>query len=109
MTTTTKQAPAYTTTGSVRGDCGHRHRTDTGALACLQRDRAGCRRQGGYSDRRIVALGGAPEVDVVDGYLAASEEMAYCGGCGCDVVSAAAAYHGGVPYCDVCEAAPAED
>lgn len=48
--------PAYTTAGSIRGCCGHTHRTLSGALRCLQRDEDGCGSQGGYSDRRIVRL-----------------------------------------------------
>lgn len=48
----------YTTSGSVRGDCGHHHRTLSGADRCLQRDMDGCASQGGYSDRRIVAIDG---------------------------------------------------
>ena len=49
----------YTTTGPVRGSCGHRHRTLGGALRCLRRDVSGCRRQGGYSDRRLLDDSGA--------------------------------------------------
>lgn len=45
--------PTYTTTGSVRGSCGHRHRTVSGAAACLGRDQTDCARQGGYSDRAV--------------------------------------------------------
>lgn len=33
----------YTTTGPVRGECGHRHRTVLAAYACLKRDGAGWR------------------------------------------------------------------
>lgn len=43
----------YTTSGSVRGSCGHNHKTLGAAYDCLLRDRSGCRSQGGYSDRRI--------------------------------------------------------
>jgi hypothetical protein len=52
----------YTTYGSVRGCCGHKHQTLTAAQKCLSRDQAGCRSQGGYSDREVVLIGG-------DGYL----------------------------------------
>jgi len=45
--------PRYTTSGPVRGSCGHYHRTIEAAVRCLERDRAGCRRQGGYSDREV--------------------------------------------------------
>jgi len=37
--------------GSVRGGCGHAHRTKTAAERCLDRDARGCAQQGGYSDR----------------------------------------------------------
>jgi len=37
----------------------HTHRTLRGALRCLVADQDGCHRQGGYSDRRIVASDGA--------------------------------------------------
>jgi hypothetical protein len=46
----------YTTLGPVRGTCGHRHKEPRTALDCLDRDRSGCRSQGGYSDRRIVRV-----------------------------------------------------
>jgi len=52
-------APYYTTVGSVRGRCGHQHRTLEAAVACRRADQQGCRSQGGYSDRvvRIVEDG----------------------------------------------------
>lgn len=54
-------AARYTTRGSVRGGCGHLHRTADAARACLQRDQRGCERQGGYSDRGVrVVLAGTP-------------------------------------------------
>lgn len=46
----------YTTTGSVRGCCDHKHRTIETAQRCIDRDHAGCKSQGGYSDRKIVAV-----------------------------------------------------
>lgn len=53
---TTKDATIYTTYGSVRRGCGHRHTTLTGADRCLQRDQRACASLGGgsYSDRAIV-------------------------------------------------------
>lgn len=51
----------YTTgqSSDVRGCCGHQHKTVNAALACMGRDAAACRRQGGYSDRtRIVRSDG---------------------------------------------------
>jgi len=51
-------APPYVCAGPVRGDCGHTHRTLSGAARCLHNDRASCRTLGGgaYSDRRIVPV-----------------------------------------------------
>lgn len=46
----------YTTTGSVRGNCGHQHIGLEEALDCMARDQHGCEQQGGYSDRRIIAV-----------------------------------------------------
>lgn len=46
----------WTTRGSVRGTCGHAHRTAYAAAECVYADGAGCRRQGGYSDRRVVPV-----------------------------------------------------
>jgi hypothetical protein len=43
----------YFCEGSVRGNCGHRHRDVKAAAKCLNRDSHGCRQQGGYSDRTI--------------------------------------------------------
>ncbi len=56
----------YTAIGNVRGSCGHAHRTAEAAQACFRRDMAGCRRQGGYSDRFVRAFVGgtrAPSLD----------------------------------------------
>jgi len=52
MTTATTQTH-YTTRGPVRGSCGHQHRTLETAARCLRADIVGCRRSGGYSDRRV--------------------------------------------------------
>ena len=43
----------YTCRGSVRGSCGHKHRTIDAAAKCCASDQSGCRRHGGYSDRYI--------------------------------------------------------
>jgi hypothetical protein len=43
----------YTTIGSVRGSCGHAHRTIATAKACADADQRACSRHGGYSDRSI--------------------------------------------------------
>ncbi len=50
----------YTTDGEIRGSCGHRHRSIETARECVSRDRRGCRRQGGYSDRNVVRCDGEP-------------------------------------------------
>lgn len=60
---------AFTTTGPVRGDCGHRHRSIEAALDCIGRDGRGCRASSGpaaYSDRRVVALGGDAQRPLTD-------------------------------------------
>jgi len=57
--------PTIQCVGEIRGSCGHQHRTVTGAWACLQRDQAGCRAQGGYSDRELVAHGAWGTIQVV--------------------------------------------
>lgn len=43
----------YETIGSVRGNCGHHHKTIEAAQRCIDRDMVGCKSQGGYSDRFI--------------------------------------------------------
>lgn len=48
----------YTTWGDVRGGCGHRHKTIAAAEQCIERDSAGCQRQGGYTDRHVRVLEG---------------------------------------------------
>lgn len=46
----------YTTIGDVRGCCGTHHTSIEDAEACIARDQAGCKMQGGYSDRVVVTL-----------------------------------------------------
>lgn len=53
----------YTTEGSVRGCCGHKHRSIDTAIRCLAADRDGCANQGGYSDRTVVRYDGTPLTD----------------------------------------------
>ena len=53
----------YTTRGSVRGSCGHNHRTMAAAVRCLLSDQAGCRSRRGYSDRFVRIIDGAGEDD----------------------------------------------
>lgn len=47
----------YITAGAVRGSCGHHHQTIYAAAKCLAADQRDCARSGGYSDRRVMALG----------------------------------------------------
>ena len=54
----------YTTKGSVRGCCGHQHRSIMTAVECAQRDQRGCHSQGGYSDREVVRSDGEELTEV---------------------------------------------
>lgn len=56
----------YTTDGPVRGCCGHAHRTEEAAEACLDRDSRACHRQGGYSDRSVKRLVDGKILPLVD-------------------------------------------
>lgn len=53
---TTETNVIFSTYGSVRGCCGHRHETRQAADKCLAKDQAGCKSQGGYSDRSVVLV-----------------------------------------------------
>ena len=55
---TTAKPTRYTTHGSVRGCCGHRHLTIAAAHKCVERDQRNCWRQGGHSDRHVAAVDG---------------------------------------------------
>lgn len=57
----------YTTRGSVRGECGHKHRDISTAYDCFARDQRGCERQGGYSDRTVCAVKDGEERELTDG------------------------------------------
>jgi hypothetical protein len=46
----------YTTNGSVRGSCGHKHRLLETAQKCVYQDHKGCISQGGYSDRSVCVI-----------------------------------------------------
>lgn len=62
----------YTTRGEIRGECGHVHRSWRAAIECKDRDSRGCRQQGGYSDRWVVAVddrGQITDEDVQPQYL----------------------------------------
>ena len=57
----------YTTWGSVRGCCGHEHRTEEAAEACASKDQRACARVGGYSDRKVRKISrGETEGYIVD-------------------------------------------
>jgi len=46
----------YSTTGPLRGQCGHVHKRLELAIACLDADDAWCIERGGRTDRRIFAV-----------------------------------------------------
>lgn len=48
----------YVAHGSVRGSCGHKHRSIATAQACCDRDQFDCRSLGGghYSDRSVTPV-----------------------------------------------------
>ena len=48
----------YQAIGSVRGSCGHLHRTIEAAEKCCEKDKARCSRMTGrcYSDREVYAV-----------------------------------------------------
>jgi len=50
----------YTCRGSVRGECGIKHRNIMTAMSCCKRDGFYCEKQHGYSDRRVIRLDGEP-------------------------------------------------
>jgi len=57
---TAPHAKGYEARGSVRGRCGHNHRTIGGAFSCAERDRKACAALGGgaYSDREVARVDG---------------------------------------------------
>ncbi len=46
----------YTTYGSVRGGCGHKHRSRQTAERCAYRDQDNCNSIRCYSDRRVLPV-----------------------------------------------------
>lgn len=73
---------SYTTTGSVRGCCGHKHRTIASAVKCVHADSVGCARQGGYSDRYVIRHDGSElsaeehdQVDSINGFTDFTQEI----------------------------------
>ena len=71
--------PTYTCSGSVRGDCGKKHRTIGAAVACCNRDSHACARHGGFSDRHVCRADGNPlneeELEAVADNEAAAAEF----------------------------------
>ena len=68
----------FTTSGPVRGCCGHAHRTEESAEACRDRDSRACQRRGGYSDRSVKRLVDGkilPLVDDTSGWDAFAEQL----------------------------------
>jgi hypothetical protein len=57
----------YTTRGSVRGSCGHKHRSIETAARCQLGDQKDCNQAGGYSDRQVVRVDGK---DLTEGEVA---------------------------------------
>jgi len=98
--------PYYRAWGPVRGDCGHRHQTAEAAQRCVDRDHASIRRAypstyptRTYSDRDVQRMD-------ADGYPTV---MCSCAGCGYTLIEAEAIYHGGQPFCKICDEAPRDD
>jgi hypothetical protein len=56
----------YTCWGSVRGNCGHYHKSIEAAEKCIARDDRGCAAQGGYSDRSIRVIDSPDELKRYD-------------------------------------------
>ncbi len=56
----------YTTWGSVRGCCGHAHKTVEAAEACIDKDHRDCASQGGYSDREVRSIESRKELENYD-------------------------------------------
>lgn len=59
---------------NVRGACGHRHQSISLAVACIEHDRAACKRAGGFSDRIAVygsdgSVYGTETVELANGRL----------------------------------------
>lgn len=66
----------YTTTGKVRGNCGHRHQSILAAYACQRRDSRQCQRAGGYSDRSVYLVEGGQPRSLTPYDLSAAEALA---------------------------------
>lgn len=54
----------FSNIGSIRGCCGHKHRSLKSATKCLKDDQQDCEKQGGYSDRltKIIEKGEVKEL-----------------------------------------------
>lgn len=67
----------FTTRGSVRGCCGHKHRTIEAALRCLKSDQSGCASQGGYSDRQLIPVEDGQKRELTEGEFAYLDHIGY--------------------------------
>ncbi|MGB4652708.1 hypothetical protein [Methanothrix sp.] len=56
----------YTTRGTRRGSCEHKHRTVAYAYHCLRHDIQACQKEGTISDRRIYAVEDGKERELVE-------------------------------------------
>lgn len=65
---------SYTTYGSVRGGCGHKHRTIETACRCMQRDQRDCKSVRGYSDRSVVLYVNGEQQELSEGDFAAVQD-----------------------------------
>lgn len=70
---------SYTTSGNVRGACGHNHRSLIAAHQCQARDSRDCKAARGYSDRRLFVVedGTARPVEANDMSAADARAMGY--------------------------------
>ena len=90
MTTNANTVVAFTTRGSVRGGCGHLHRYEAHAEACIASDQRGCASQGGYSDRGIRPITQAKALTMARVPWSLLRDA----GADLDVIAADAAVHG---------------
>ena len=71
----------YTCIGSVRGECGRKHRTIEAAVRCTRKDRHACFAQGGgaYSDRCVYREDGSRLDDEEFEAVCAEEDRLFYG------------------------------
>lgn len=56
----------YTTSGRFYGTCGHQHKSARAAGACVRQHQAACKRNNGYSDRKVYRSDGELLTDSED-------------------------------------------